>query len=250
MDTKEFSERFDLLLDSNAAQPMFGEPSSKMLVRLDEYEKSVCLTQAQLALAIKLYNGSYGKSFEQTEELTSYLAPLVRQYESSTPVKDARHIVKDSVIFSLPEDLMFRTYESCVLSDEDEFACEGGEVTVSVVPVTQDEYWRTSRNPFKGTNRRRVLRLAFDSVNDGTESVDKFSELVSKYPVKSYLVRYVKRPRPIVLENLDGLEVEGVSQRTECELNPQLHEQILNDAVALALATRRTMQPQSQAQHS
>lgn len=249
MTTKEFSEAFDVLLNSNAYQPVFGAPESVADIRLDEYEKSEFLTRAQDMIVTQLYNGTYGKSFEETEELTSYLAPLVRQVTIEKKEADVRHIVPGSSIFKLPEELMYRTYESCTLHDEEAFACDGGTVTASVVPVTQDEYWRTSRNPFKGPNRRKVLRLAFDSKTD--KAVDKFSELVSEYPVQSYTVRYIKRPQPIVLIDLpDGLTVDGNSKVTECELNPQLHKRILSDAITLAVTTRRAVQPQSQVQHS
>ena len=54
-----------------------------------------------------------------------------------------------------------------------------------------------------------------------------------------YKIRYVQRPTPIVLEDLpDGLSIDGVSSETECSLNPVLHQDILNKAVELALATR------------
>ena len=55
----------------------------------------------------------------------------------------------------------------------------------------------------------------------------------------TYKIRYVRRPSPIVLEDLpDGLTVDGVSTMSECELNPILHVDILNKAIELAISTR------------
>ena len=51
-----------------------------------------------------------------------------------------------------------------------------------------------------------------------------------------YTLRYVKRPKPIVLINFtqDNVSVEGVSTETPCEFPPQLHQEILERAVTLA----------------
>ena len=47
MTNPEFSNTFDTLLNSYNAQAQFGEQSSKIDIVLDEYEKSLLLTQAQ-----------------------------------------------------------------------------------------------------------------------------------------------------------------------------------------------------------
>ena len=54
MTTQEFSDAFDTLLNSYASQAIFGEGASKQEVVLDEYEKSVLLTQAQ-DIVVKSY---------------------------------------------------------------------------------------------------------------------------------------------------------------------------------------------------
>ena len=56
--------------------------------------------------------------------------------------------------------------------------------------------------------------------------------------VLTYSIRYVRKPKPIVLCNLssidDSLKIEGISASTPCELPAQLHEEILQRAVELA----------------
>jgi hypothetical protein len=44
----------------------------------------------------------------------------------------------------------------------------------------------------------------------------------------------VRKPKPIILEDLDGLTIEGIGTATECELDPILHEDILQRAIELA----------------
>ena len=221
MSIKEFSDEFDTLLNS------FGNSSS---IILDEYEKSVFLTKAQEEIVISAYNGKnqFGDSFERTEEIRRYLSDLIKTYTTTDKKVGYTGLSKSSVFFELPDDLWFITYESVNLKD-DGLGCMSGE-DISVIPITQDEYHRIGKNPFRGTNERRALRLDLSG---------KVVEIVSKYNVESYLVRYLSRPAPIILTDLtDNLSINGISVKTECELNPVIHRAILERAVKLAIMSR------------
>lgn len=192
---------------------------------LNEYEKSVLLTQSQESIVIDIYNGRFnGESFENTEEVTEYISNLVKEVTLSDKIENEAH--KNSIFFRLPEDLWFITYESVNLSDES-LGCANNK-DVIVVPVSQDNFHNVSRSPFRGPNDRRVLRLTI-----GTKA-----ELVSKYNIKSYTVRYLSRPDPIILEDLTGygVSINNETRVTECKLNPVIHRAILNRAVSLAKA--------------
>lgn len=54
--------------------------------------------------------------------------------------------------------------------------------------------------------------------------------------ITSYMIRYIRRPSPIVLGNLDGVTIENIGTTTPCELDPIIHEEILQRAVELAKA--------------
>ena len=61
-------------------------------------------------------------------------------------------------------------------------------------------------------------------------------ELISKQDIRSYLVRYLSRPTPIILLDLpDGLSINNIKTETECKLNPCIHRMILEVAVSLAI---------------
>ena len=49
-------------------------------------------------------------------------------------------------------------------------------------------------------------------------------------------MRYIKRPKPIILGDLGKVTIEGLSTVTECELPEELHPEILQRAVELAKA--------------
>ena len=230
MTTLEFSNEFDVLINAYANEGAFGDNYDKNNLAFDEYEKSTFFTKAQEEIIIGLYNGKnpFGDSFEKTEEIKRYLSSLIKTY--TTPVKETTYkgLSKHSVFFKLPKDLWFITYEAVDLKD-DELGCRSGE-NISVVPITQDEYHRVGKNPFRGTNERRALRLDLDN---------QVVEIISKYNVESYLVRYLSRPAPIILTNLtDGLSINGISVKTECGLNPVIHRAILERAVKLAIISR------------
>lgn len=228
MTTEEFSNEFDTLLNSYSNTEKFGITHST--IELDEYEKSVFLTKAQEDVVIDMYNGknTFGDSFEKTEEIRRYLSSLIKTYTTSTKEIIYKGLSKHSVFFKLPEDLWFITYEAVDLKD-DGLGCKSGE-DVCVTPVTQDEYHRIRKNPFRGSNERRALRLDLN---------EEVVEIVSKYNVASYLVRYLSRPNPIILTDLPSdLSINGINKKTECELNPAIHRSILEKAVKLAIISK------------
>lgn len=64
-------------------------------------------------------------------------------------------------------------------------------------------------------------------------------ELISKYKIGKYFCRYIKRPNPIIVDELpDQLTVYGFSHRMESEVNPILHKIIAQNAVEMAIKNR------------
>ena len=230
--TTEWRTEFDLLYNNIMSDQAPG---------MNDYEVSVILTQAQEEIMITLYSGRRLEPFESTEELTEYLAKLVKQavITEQMSATEAQKIDKNSYLYALPEDLWFKTFEKAVIRD-DSLNCRGSkEREVVVVPTTQDELDRTINNPFKGHGSRRVLSL--------TPS-DHVTELISKYEVLKYIVRYLRRPKPIILTDLSrfGLSINGQTSESTCELHEALHRSILERAVQLARGIwENTVQTQS-----
>lgn len=238
MQTNDFSSQFDVLLNSYAIPARFGSTDNPGTIELDEYEKSLLLTKSQEDLVIELYSGrnSMGTSFEETEEMRRYLSKLVKEAKLE-PITTSNNtplgIDSKSKFFTLPSDLWFITYESVTISDG---RCASMK-TMDVYPVTQDEYHKIKKNPFRGANNRRSLRL---DLSDGVV------EIVSKYTVTEYYLRYLRKLQPIVLVNLgDEQSIEGISAVSECELPETLHQRILDRAVQLALQSRGYIREQN-----
>lgn len=235
MTRKEFSEGFDTLVNSYRRFRGFDNKEAIDSIEFNEHEKSFFLTKAQEEIIIELYTGKnpYGESFEVTEELRRYLESLINEATRSSLSGNAISTIKGidnekHYFFQLPTDLWFITYESVKLASEEDDCMDGKVLEVS--PTRQDEYHRIKKNPFRGPNKRRALRLDL--------SGNKV-EIVCEYPVQTYYVRYLKRLSPIVLEALpNNLTINNNGGPSDCELHTALHQRILERAVTLGLRSK------------
>lgn len=238
MTTEQFSNEFDTLLNSYARTIPFGSEHSPYDIVLDEYEKSVLLTHAQRDFVESMYSGrnSYGISFEEKEELREALDALVKTItpeqvdEDSLPehLKNLHEGNKIFMFYYLPKTLLYIIFEEVKFSSYIS-GCNAG-ASALVVPTTHDEVWHRMKNPFRGPSKNRVLRL---------NASDNIVELISDYPIGSYLLRYVDEPKPIILTDLpDDLKINGLSTKTECELPAFTHQLILENAVKKALQAK------------
>lgn len=227
MTLEEFSDEFDVLLQVYNINPQYGmtDPLS-----FSEYEKSVFLTQSQEEIVKELYNGKnqFNDSFEKTEEIKSYLNNLNKTYVTDIKLdkSDYKGLDSNSIFFQLPEDLWFITYESVSFEG---LKCFDNK-HILVTPVTQNDFYKTNENPFRGAGKRRVLRIDYGN---------GIAELISKYNIKEYLVKYVSKPQPIILIDLPSeLSINGINRKTECKLNSAIHRNLLERAVKLAVSTK------------
>lgn len=119
---------------------------------------------------------------------------------------------------------------------------------LTVLPINYTEYSRLTSKPYKRPLKNQAWRLLD---NDGgcnkAEIVIGPNDVLTKYAV-----RYIKRPRPILLDKLDEMTLDGyygatadgvptkdkalAVQGIECELDPITHHEILQRAVELAKA--------------
>ena len=225
MTTSEFSNEFDVLLNSFYTQGVFGETFSKSELVLDEYEKSVLLTQAQEEIVKELYSGKFnGESFEKTEELRRSLSNLIISIRPVLWEEEERiKLDSNSILYEYPDGAWFILYEQATITDSS--LCNG-ESIVKVVPIRYDEWQFVKNNPFKKPNKNKVIRL---------DRASRVLELISQYPITDYIITYLSAPSPIILTDLpEELSINGQYEETECSLNSALHRVILERAVQLA----------------
>ena len=222
MNVQEFSNSFDTLLQPYIAKESFSEQNN---LAFDEYEKSIFLTKAQEQIVLELY-----QELEQSEEVRKYLSNLIKT-DNYVPVGEQDETLINNNFKSykveISNDILFMIYEQCTLSDKNN--CINNKI-VSVVPTIHDDLDKVLKNPFKSPNNRKVIRLDFDNK----------IELISKYNISNYKVRYLKKPNPIILVALeDNLSINnGDTKVSNGETNPILHERIVQRAVQLAVQSK------------
>lgn len=234
MNYTEFSDQFDVL---------YNNITSNQAPGLTEYEKSVFLTKAQNEIVKNYFTANskgntISQGFDDSALRQADFTSLIKtstgnQYTpgsgTTVPKIDSR-----SVLYTLPADVFIVINEKIGLQNS---------AFAQVIPLRYDEYTRLMSKPFKRPLKNQAWRL-INSVSGSNAS----SKIVEIIPSKSltegfsptYSVRYIRKPKPIIVGDLDGLTIDGYSfgtgnnQAQGCELDSILHEDILQRAVELA----------------
>lgn len=222
MTNPELSNEFDVL---------YNNITSNQAPGLDEYEKSVFLTRGQDDV-LKAYFDPRTNKPQQ-----GYDGSEIRQIDFSmvTVVKDYTGNAFAAAVFdprtnnksvALEKDILMPINEQLTVTRD------GTTEYLQVVPIMYDEYRRLMSKPYKRPIKFQAWRLMNTSggVNRADLIVGPNDTLVK------YSMRYVKRPRAIILSDLEGVTLDGQTKAQTCELDPILHPEILQRAVELAKA--------------
>lgn len=221
MTTQEFSNEFDVLYNNIMSNQAPG---------LDEYEKSVFLTKAQNEILKNYFNpkgNKYQEGFDSSPKRQIDFSSLVRVSEPAI-ISDSSYIKMDnrSKLYTIPTDILFIVNETAKLT------LGSTSRYLSIVPISFDEYNRLMSKPYKCPLKNQGWRLLQYSNSGIAELIVVGGEL------SEYKIRYIKRPRPIILTDLDetysNVSIDGKTSVSECELDPILHQEILQRAVELA----------------
>lgn len=204
--------------------------------------------------------------------------PIIETIPITPKTKGFQKIVSDSSVVTLPENLMFIVYEQVTFSDLNLECLDGNTAVVTPLthdeyyramqnPFRRPNERRVFRldvahpnNEFEAEGRLLYLYNRYRNVKEDNIEVskgynevngysDRFNlrdddrpqmiELISKYKIDTYFCRYIKRPNPIVVNDLpEYLTIYGFDHRTESEVNPMLHKIICENAVKIAINNR------------
>jgi hypothetical protein len=230
MTTAEFSVEFDVLYNNIKSQSAPG---------LDEYEKSVFLTKAQEELIKNHFNPKSNKlqeGYDGSEKRQIDFSEITKvSLITNTPAPGTYVSIDERAqLFLLPLDLWIVVNEQVNVQE--------GPVNykVTVVPINYKEYDRFMSKPYKEPLKRQCWR--FIQSNTSAPVIANGQQIIAEIITKSnttvgqYRLRYIKKPQPIILDNLTtwNLSINGVTNISDCELNPIVHREILDRAVELA----------------
>ena len=237
MTTQEFSDQFDVLYNNIMSNQAPG---------LDEYEKSVFLTKAQYEIVKNYFNPKSNKNQEGFDDSPKRQIDFSKLMAVKTPVafttEDYPKFDDRSKLFTMPTDILFVLNETAVnftpvlpLTDPP-VAQSGTERLINIVPISFEEYARITSKPYKQPLKNQGWRLFNGGDIDTTTHFVTEIIIKSGTLIKDYRIRYVKRPKPIILTVLSetNVSLDGLTAVTECELDPILHPEILQRAVELA----------------
>lgn len=228
MTLSEFSNEFDILLNSYRDIKDFGLTNSNISFEVDEYEKSVFLTNAQRELVIQLYTGRNnlnGYSYEETEEIRRYLSSLNDTKELEKITSNLIPISNKNNFYKLPDNTLYITIEQVKLISNN--PCINNKY-IQVKPIRRDSYIKYMQNPFKRPNKDFAYRIDHNN---------NIVEIIHDLELSTYKVGLLIKPSPIILEDLNYLSIDGVSIASECILPDILHKEILIRAVQLYITT-------------
>lgn len=227
MTVQEFSNQFDVLYNNIASNIAPG---------LNGYEKSVFLTKAQDEILKNYFNNFNNLTYRGYDANTKRQIDFsnLLKVEQQTVVNDAtiKKLDNRSILYQFPTDALFIINEQLIFSNNTER---------TVVPLSFAEYLRLMSKPYKEPLKYQVWRLM-----NKTESNTRLCELILSTEDKkqkdeaTYWVRYIRKPNPIILEDFttaypgENISINNQSTPATCELDPILHEEILQRAVELA----------------
>ena len=222
MTIQEFSDSFDLY---------YNNVTSNQAPGLNEWEKSMFLTKAEKEIVKNYFTANskgnnIGQGFDDSAKRQADFSVLMK-VSACTATTIADKIDDRSVTYNYPTDVFIVINETVKV----------GAAYKQVIPLKYDEYTRLMSKPFKRPLKNQVWRLINKGTVDTTGKATKTVEIITGPgdTISSYSVRYVRVPSPIIVGNLDGLSIDGVTAvSTKCEIDPILHEDILQRAVELA----------------
>lgn len=241
MTREEFENEFDILYNSITSNQAPG---------LDIYEKSVFLTNAQDDIVKSYFDPRLNKVQEgyddsQRRQIDFSMITVVDSYTNTggrfqealyDPRPNSKSIQAVNALMVLNERLLVSR--------------ENKDVFLTVIPVTFTEYDRLMSKPYKRPLKWQAWRI-FNTNDKNINTSDLVVGPVDE--IKQYVIRYIRKPRPIILGNLDGLTINNYYYKEDdesaneegainlfgtqaCELDPILHKEVLQRAVELAKA--------------
>lgn len=235
MTIEEFSDQFDVL---------YNNITSNRAPGLNEYEKSLFLTKAEKEIVKNYFSAGskgnlLGQGFDDSAKRQADFSVLMKTAACSTAtLENTAKIDSRSYAFNYPTDVFIVINETVKTVPTSNPNASGA--IKQVIPLRYDEYTRLMSKPFKRPVKNQVWRLINKGiVNAGTST--KTVEIVTapgeQVATNGYIVRYVRTPSPIIVADLDGLTIDGVANKsTQCDLDPTLHDDVLQRAVELAKA--------------
>lgn len=246
MNNTEFSNQFDVL---------YNNITSNQAPGLNEYEKSVFLTKAQDEVLKNYFSPKSNpkqEGYDDSIKRQADFSGLMREGSGTVVNSPTSQFDPRSVVYKVPVDVYLIINEQILLKNDG--TTKGIR---QILPINYEEYRRLMSRPYKEPLKYQAWRL-FTSTESNSFNGQRIAEVIltsvdknSSY-TKEYKIRYIKFPKPIILSDFsdafgEDISINGYDGSEEnysdggsntswdpCELDPVIHEEILQRAVELA----------------
>ena len=224
MGPTEFKYRFSILFNNIMSDEAPG---------MNDYEISYYLSKAQVELMKDYLNprgNKYQEGLDGSSKRQADLGALIQTLQLEEVTSPVAQLDPRSSVYEFPSSFLAVMNETLAI-------CKGASTSIrQIVPLAYDEYTRLMSGVYKEPLKNQAWRLQTDA--DQIELIVPFADRA--YP-KIYTIRYVKYPTPIIVSDLSqidaSLKIDGYYKQMSCQLNEELHEEIVQRAVELAKAT-------------
>lgn len=232
---KELEDQFDVLYNSITSNQAPG---------LDIYEKSVFLTKAQTDVILSYFNERKNRVFQgydgSLERQADFSKLTVTHKTINTDLADAVFDTRAnnrSVV--IPSDVLLVLNE--YVRVDRSMAVGTKEFRLTVIPMEYTEYNRLMSKPYKRPLHYQAWRLiTYNGLNSFPNQVAYDLVVGPSDTIIDHNIRYIKKPLPIILGDLDDLTIEGKTYddtKGVIEIDNILIEAVLQRAVELAKAS-------------
>lgn len=232
MNVSEFSLEFDVL---------YNNITSNLSPGLSEYEKSIFLTRAQEQIVknhFGIKSNTKGEGLNNSIKRDTDFSTLFKTVSINsgiTEIPNPTNTLNTRVRrFTIKEDYLFIINEFCEIVKRDSAGNVLDTKLTTVLPLHFSEFARLNSGPYKEPNLHETWRIISDVVTVNESTFDLYIRY--NWTLINYIIRYIKKPNPIILEDLStqNLTIDGKDEVSNCELNPILHQEVLDRAVELA----------------
>lgn len=217
-------------------------------------EWSVMLTESQESIIKnRLFpeGNKYKVTLEEVEKRANDFSELINHFGALTFTQTASNL-PNGYFVDLPQDFFYGLGETTDIKLNEDNICypSGIKTQVTTKPITSNYYFANRLNPFKNPNIDLVWRLKFERA-DVTSAISlsnlRRHELITDgtyVPIK-YSLRYLRRPNPIIAYEIgetgliNNIDLSTLTGSIHCELDPQIHPEIVSRAVTIALGRLR-----------
>lgn len=261
MTSLEFSNEFEILYNNIMSNQSPG---------IDEYEKSMFLTKAQLELVKNYFNPRSNKTQEGYDDsakrqydfsvlntVKKYFAgkyneidfedgndnehSIITHLKTNILGEDEMDIKFNRYFYKTPNDFLFFINEEAfverVIPARENLKQRNAAI---VTPINFNDYTILRGGTYKYPVSKNECWKLITNKKDENEIIAPYN-----YKIVAYTLRYVRKPKPIILTDIQSeygttIDGEGNTLNPVCELPEAVHPEIVQRAIELAKAAYRT----------